>query len=751
MKHVDTALHVRGESLFIDDEPQPQGLLHAAVFASSISHGKVLSIETSRAREVQGVHAIFLAGDIPGENQIGNIIQDEPLLADSDIHFIGQPIALVIGESSDIARAAVKLISIEVEELPAIYAAREAFRRGDLIAPPRTFSLGDTKTAWDKCDHIIEGRVDSGGQEHLYLETQASKVMPTEDGGIKLLSGTQSLTLVQQTVARVLDLPMHKIEVETKRLGGAFGGKEDQATPWAALAALAAHKLNRPVKLVLRRSEDMRMTGKRHPYSSDFKIGLSAKGKILAYEAHIYQNAGAAADLSTAILERTLFHITNSYFIPNVKVMAASCRTNLPPNTAFRGFGGPQAMFLIESAIYKTAQAMGVDAAMLQRENLLAEGDTFPYGMKAERCRARSCWDAADKKYNFDSIKRRVGNFNRKSGWQKKGVALMPICFGISFTTTFLNQASALVHIFQDGTVSVATGAVEMGQGVKTKIQGIAARVLGIDPQHIRIESNNTTRIANASPTAASTGADMNGHATRIACESILARLQQEAADYLSVENPSLITIRDEIIYYNDEKTKLTWQQLVLLAYMDRKNLSAQAHYATPNIYFDKSTEKGEPFAYHVYGTAAIEVTVDCLRGIYSIDSIKIIHDVGDSLNPAVDRGQIEGAVVQGLGWMTIEEVLHSEKGALLTDTLTTYKVPDIHFAPDDIEIEFLRDSQNPPGPFSSKAVGEPPFMYGIGAYFAIANAIRAFRPEAKIEYDAPLTAEKVLKALYQG
>ena len=750
MKHVDTALHVRGESRFIDDEPQPQDLLYAAVFASPISHGKIIHLDTSKAKTKTGVRDIFIAKDIPGDNQIGNIIQDEPLLADDKVHFVGQPIALVFGESPDIARAAARLITIEIEELPAIYDARKAFQKGDLIAPPRTFSLGDTEKVWSECDSIVENRVESGGQEHLYLETQASMAIPTEDGGIKLFAGTQSLSLVQKIVARVLGLPMHKIEVETTRLGGAFGGKEDQATPWAALAALGAHKLNRPVKLVLRRSEDMRLTGKRHPYSSDFKIGLTGDGKILAYEAHIYQNAGAAADLSTAILERTLFHVTNSYYIPNIKVTATSCRTNLPPNTAFRGFGGPQAMFLIESAIFQAAAKMSVDPTIIQKKNLLKAGDQFPYGMKAQNCHARDCWKTLEKKHPFDALEKNIDAFNKAHPWQKKGLAIMPVCFGISFTSTFLNQASALVHIYQDGTVSVSTGAVEMGQGVKTKICGIAARVLGINPQRVRVESSNTSRVANASPTAASTGADMNGQAIKLACEDILARLKQRAAQHFGFENAKEIDIRNETVFLRGEQTDLGWKELIVLTYTARKSLSAQAHYATPNIYFDKKTEKGEPFAYHAYGTAVVEATVDCLRGTYCVDSVKLVHDIGDSLNPALDRGQIEGAVVQGIGWMTIEEVLHSEKGVLLTDTLTTYKVPDIHFAPKSIEVVFLADSKNPPGPFSSKAVGEPPFMYGIGAYFAILKAVKAFRPDIRLDFISPITPERILMALYR-
>jgi xanthine dehydrogenase large subunit len=749
MKNADAALHVRGESQFIDDLCLPEGSLHAAVLSSPIAHGKIVALNSNVAEKMPGVIAILSADHIPGENQIGNIILDEPLLADEEVHYVGQPIAIVVSENAEISRTAVKAIHCEFEEYPAVFDAREAFAQGHLIAPPRTFSLGDVETAWRQCDYIIEGRAESGGQEHVYLETQGAVAIPTENDGLKVLSATQSPSVVQRIVARVLDLPMHKIEVDVLRLGGGFGGKEDQATPWAALAALAAFKLKRPVKLVLRRREDMLMTGKRHPYSSDFKMGLAGDGKILVYQVFFYQNAGAAADLSTAILERTLFHTTNSYFIPNVQATAYSCRTNFPPNTAFRGFGAPQAMFVIESAIFKAAEKMGIDPSVLQKNNLLQEGDIFPYGMRATNCSARRCWQTAEDKYEIGKTREAVGRFNASNALMKKGLAFMPVRFGISFTSTHLNQASALVHVYADASVSISTAAVEMGQGVKTKIRGVAARVLSIDPGRIKVESTNTARIANMSPTAASTGADMNGHATRIACENILLRLRKVAAKNFGTERLQEIEIADEEVYLSGEKTSLRWPELINLAYFNRSSLSAQAHYATPDIHFDRKTEKGEPFAYHVFGTAIIEAKLDCLRGTYQIESVKVVHDAGSSLDALIDLGQVEGGIVQGIGWVTMEELMHDERGRLLTDTLTTYKVPDIHFAPQEMQVHFLEDAANPSGLFGSKAVGEPPFMYGIGAWFALLNAMKAFRPNLHLEFSAPLTPEKVLLALY--
>jgi len=750
MNHVDSVLHVRGEAKFTDDEALTEGMLFADVFTSPLAHGRIVSLDTSQAERIPGVHRVLTADDIPGENQIGNIIQDEQLLAQNEVHYRGQPIAIVVAENSDLARKAVKNIAVEIEELPAIVDPREAFKKGQLIAPSRTFSLGDVDAAWEQCDVVVSGVVESGGQEHIYLETQSAFALPMEDDAVKVVSATQSASAVQRIIAGVLGVLMHKVEVDVLRLGGAFGGKEDQATPWAAMVALTAFLIKKPVKLTLRRQQDIRLTGKRHPYSSDFKIGLNRDGKILAYEVFFYQNAGAAADLSTAILERTLFHITNSYYIPNVKATAVSCRTNLPPNTAFRGFGGPQAMFVIESAIFKAAEAMGVDPAEIQKKNLLNEGDQFPYGMKVKNCHAHKCWDVAEQKYDVEKIRRGVDEFNASHATVKKGFAVMPICFGISFTSTFLNQASALVHVYTDGSVSISTAAVEMGQGVKTKIRQVAAQVFSIDASRIKVESTNTKRIANMSPTAASTGADLNGNATKIACEQILSRLKEFAGKQLNCSDPDDVAIQDEKIYCHKKETVLTWEQIVSMAYMERINLSAHAHYATAGIWFDRTKEKGQPFAYHVFGTGLVEVTVDCLRGTYTIDAVKVVHDFGQSLNPAIDRGQVEGGIVQGLGWMTIEELLYDESGQLLTDSLSTYKVPDIHFAPDDIQVHFLENSINPPGPFNSKAIGEPPFMYGIGVYFALWKAMKAFRSTLKGEYNAPLTPEKVLLHLYQ-
>ena len=745
MKQNDIYFHARGESLFVDDLDIFSGLLHAAVLPSPVAHGRIVKLDGQAARSALGVAAVFTSADIPGENQVGGVIPDEPLLAAGEVHYIGQPLAFVVAATALQARQALAAVQLEIEELPAVLDPRLAAAQKLLIVPPRAFALGDVEKAWPACSLVVAGRVDSGGQEHLYLETQAAIAVPGEKGTLRVLSATQSPTVVQRTIARVLGLPMSRVAVEVFRLGGAFGGKEDQATPWAVMAALAAQQLRRPVKLVLDRQEDMRLTGKRHPYSSDFKIGLNAAGKILAYEVTYYQNAGAAADLSPAILERTLFHATNSYHIPNVRATGISCRTNLPPFTAFRGFGGPQAMFVLEAAIFQAAEKLGVDAAAIQEKNLLAEGDEFPYGQKVKNCRARLCWEEAVSTFDLQAARQRVLKYNSANPMSKKGLALMPVCFGISFTSTYLNQAGALVHVYTDGSVSVSSAAVEMGQGVNNKILQVAARTLGVSQSRLRMESTCTRRVANTSPTAASTGSDLNGKAVELACLELRRRLLQAAAGKLSLADEAGLEMRSETVWNNGQATDLTWDTLVQAAYFERVNLSVQAHYAAPGLHFDRAAEKGEPFAYHVFGTALVEATLDALRGTYTVDSVRAVHDAGSSLNPLIDRGQAEGGIVQGVGWMTLEELLYSDKGRLLTDTLSTYKIPDIRTAPPLIDVRFLKDAANPAAVLNSKAVGEPPFMYGIGAYFALLAAMRAFRPGQPLPYAAPLTAEKVL------
>jgi xanthine dehydrogenase large subunit len=586
------------------------------------------------------------------------------------------------------------------------------------------------------------------------LETNRALAVPLEDSRIKVYSSTQSPSSVQQSVAKVLGVAMHQVEIDVRRLGGGFGGKEDQATHWACMAALAAKALDKPVQLILSRADDMRMTGKRHPYKQDYKIGLDAEGKILAYQIEHYQNAGAYMDLSAAVLERSILHSTNAYSIPNVRIQGAVCRTNLPPNTAYRGFGAPQGMFAMEAAIYKAAGRIGVDPDWLQERNLIDGEYTFHYGQSLVNSQVKSTWKKAKEVFELDDVKKRVANYNAEHSGKKKGVALMPVCFGISFTRTFLNQGSGLVHVYTDGSVALTSGGVEMGQGISSNLISIAAQTLGIRSDRIRCNSVNTSRVSSVSPSAASSTTDLNGGAIIVACEKILSGLRGVAARLLSVASET-ISIVNERVHCNGKLTDLEWGELVLESYRSRVALMAHGFYATPEIHFDNEAGKGSPFHYYSFGTCLIEATVDCLRGSYTIDSAKLIHDLGRSVVPVVDLGQIEGGLAQGIGWVALEDLIHDRDGKLASNDLSTYKIPDNDYLPEVIDIRFIETENRRSGPLGSKAVGEPPFMYGIGAYFAVRQAVAAFQEQQygraivdKVTV-SPVTPERILFSLY--
>jgi xanthine dehydrogenase large subunit len=716
-------LLVRGAARFTADLPLPAGGLEAMVAVSPHAHARFTRLDTAAAAGLPGVRAVLTAADIPGINQISTMAHDEPLLAEAEVHCVGEPVALVIAESADVAWRAAQLVTADWVELPAILDAREALDAGQLLAPPRTFASGDVDAAWARCTTVVAGRVDLGAQEHAYLETQSALVIPRDDGGLLVHSSTQSPSATQRAVAGVTGLPMNHVEVQVARLGGGFGGKEEQATPWAAMAALGAVVTGRPVRIAPDRRDDMRITGKRHPYIADFRLGLDAQGRFVAYEATLLQDAGCTTDLSPAIGERSLFHATNAYAIPHVRITVASCRTNLPSNTAFRGFGAPQAIAVLESAIRAAARQLGVPAMALQERNLVSEGDVTYYGMTLADVRARECWAELVARHDPAGLVARAQAFNAAHPLQRRGVDVIPVCFGIAFTARPLNQAEALVHVYADGTVSVTTGAVEMGQGVHTKIQAAAAHELGVPSELVHVEPTTTSRVANVSPTAASTGADLNGAAAIQACRVIRAGL-------------------DKV----DPDGELEWADRVARAYVERIGLSALAHYATPGLSFAEGTGTGRPFAYHVYGAAVVESTVDLLRGTARVDRVAVVHDIGRSVDPSTDRGQVEGAVVQGVGWMTSEEIRHDTSGRLLTDSLATYKIPDLDSAP-EVQVTLLQ--RESPGLLGSKAVGEPPLVYGLGALFAIRAAIESVRPDLAADVVAPMTPERIFTLLH--
>ena len=745
MTRDEASLHLSGRTQFIDDLPEPAGLLHGAPVCAVKAHARLACLDLAAARAADGVHAVLIAKDIPGINQIGRIIQDEPLLAGDFVHYVGQPIALVLADSPMQARRAARLIHAEYETKPACFDPVSAHSRGQLIAPSRTIATGDVDAALAACAHVVAGSCVSDGQEHLYLETQGTIAWPVEGGRVKITAGTQSPTGVQQVVARVLGLPMHAIEVEVARLGGAFGGKEDQATPWAALCALGAWLTLRPVKLVLTRHEDMRFTGKRHPYHSRYRIGLDAQGKIVAYEATFFQNAGAAADLSTSVLERSLLHATGPYFIPHVRVTGHSCRTNLPPFTAFRGFGAPQGVFVIECAITHAARAIGMPPERLREINLIQDGESFYFGMPAQKPLARAALERLTSLHDIAGMRAAARTFNATSALVKRGVAVVPIAFGIAFTSKFLNQAGALVHIYFDGSVHVSSGAVEMGQGVNRKLSVIAARALGIDPMLVTVAATNTTRVPNTSPTAASSGTDLNGGAVRLACATLQERLLVFAATKFQLA-PGELRMMDGRLVNSGGSVLMEWHALIDAAYLNRVDLSAHAHYVTEGLDYDRMREQGTPFAYHVYGACVTEVEVDMLRGTFRLAKVGIVHDAGRHLVRDVDLGQVEGALVQGIGWATVEHLCYDAEGRLASSALASYKVPDLRFMPADLTVSFLEcsETENRSAVYHSKGVGEPPFLYGLATYFALWDALGPVTGD----FNLPFSNERIMAAL---
>ncbi len=747
--------NLMGVTRYVEDLREPGGLLYGVPVPVTSAKGHKLVVDASEALALDPRVRVITAADIPGENQIGSALPDEPLMADGEWSFAGEVAALVLAPNRALARKAATLVRLSGEDLPPVLDPREAFARGELILPPRTIRSGDVEGAFAKAAYVAEGRVDSGGQEHVYLETQAAIATVDEGARVHVISSTQSPTAVQRGVARVLGLSFNAVEVEALRLGGGFGGKEDQATTWACLAALGAAVSGHPVKVALRRRDDLRMTGKRHPYSSDFRIALGEDGTILGFEADYYQNSGAATDLSPGILGRTVLHATGCYHIGAVRVTGAMCRTNLPPFTAFRGFGGPQAFFVIESAIAAASRVSGIPAEVIQRKNLLAEGDSFHYGQEAKLCRAQQVWDRLVEKADYPSVKAEIASFNAEHRLLKRGAWIIPVAFGISFTKLSMNHAGALVHIYKDGSVAVNTAAVEMGQGVNRKILRVVELTLGLPSGCISMERTRTAVVANTEPTAASTGSDLNGMAAALACEEIKARLIAFAAKRLGAPEEELCILGGRVIR-DGQPTDLDWKKLITEANEARVDLSAHGYYATPGLVYDDASERGSPFAYHVYGACMMVAELDALRGSYSIVEAKVVHDGGSSIDPLIDRGQIEGAMAQGLGWSLLEDLRFGDDGRLLSDTLSTYKVPDGGFMNFPLDLEFLEEAPNPAAILGSKAVGEPPLMYGIAGYFAVQEAVRAARAAngtagdgtAIPPFSLPMTQEKIIAFL---
>ncbi|MDF2511585.1 MAG: xdhB [Herbinix sp.] len=745
--HISGFDHVTGRSQFIDDIPKPRNLLQLKILPSPLAHGKIVRINTEKAKALPGVAAIFTAQDIPGENQIGGIIQDEVCLAEGHVHFVGEPVAIVAAESLEEAEAALGQIELVLEEETPVLTVRDAIAKNQYVGPIRKIERGDVEAVFADCPHYLEGVIRNEGQEHFYLETQSVLAVPEDSGGVTLYSSSQNPNEVQRMAANVLGVLQNQVTVDIKRLGGGFGGKESQATAWACIAALAAFHTGRPAELRLTRDEDMLCTGKRHAFESDYRVAFNEEGKILAYSVELNSNCGAVADVSTSVLERAMLHAENSYRIDNIRVIGRPCKTNLHPATAFRGFGGPQGIFAIESVIQKIAFTLKLDPYDVRMRNMYLKGDIAPYGEEIlnaehvgeifEKLRTYSKWDER---------KKNIAVFNAKNKYYKKGIGITPVKFGISFTAAHLNQGSAMILIYLDGSISVTHGAIEMGQEVNTKIAQIAATNFGVPLSYVRIESNNTKRVANTSPTAASSGCDLNGHAVENASIKIMKRLRELTSRLFPdmevvFENGFVYKAAKGSVDY--EEPLITFKDLVKKAYFERIDLCDHGFYASPGIHFDRDKGQGHPFLYYVFGAAVSEVTVDLLTGRTSLDSAHIIHDCGSSINPRVDVGQVQGAFAQGVGWVTTEELVYNEKGRLLSSSPATYKIPTIGDIPEELHIELLEGSLNEQGIKRSKAIGEPPFVYGESVYFAIVDALCSLGtyPEG---LSIPATPEKI-------
>ncbi|XP_027866259.1 xanthine dehydrogenase/oxidase isoform X1 [Xiphophorus couchianus] len=727
--HLSALKQATGEAVYCDDVPLYENELYLALITSTKAHARILSVDVSVAERCPGVVCCLFASDVPGSNVTG-VRQDETVFADGQVTCVGHIIGAVVADSQLHAQRAAKAVRIQYEELKPIVTIQEAIAAQSFYEPIRTIQNGDLEAGFKQADHILEGEIHMGGQEHFYLETNVTLAVPREeDGEMELFISSQSPSDSQSFVAKALGVPANRVLVRVKRMGGGFGGKESRTTVLSTVVAVAANRLKRPVRCMLDRDEDMLITGGRHPFYGKYKVGFLQSGKVVALDVSFYSNSGNSMDLSQAIMERALFHMENSYRIPNVRGQGFMCRTNLPSNTAFRGFGGPQGMMVAENWITDVAHSLGHSPEEVRRLNLYLEGESTPYNQILHGLTLDRCWDECLSRSEYEQRRAAADLFNRQNRWTKQGLAIVPTKFGISFTATFLNQAGALVHIYRDGSVLLTHGGTEMGQGLHTKMVQVASRVLGIPCSKVFISETSTNTVANTSPTAASASTDLNGAAVQNACEILLKRLEP-----FKTKNP-----------------KGSWEDWVNAAYFDRVNLSANGFYKTPDLGYDFDTNSGRAFNYYSYGVACSEVEIDCLTGAHKNLRTTIVMDVGHSLNPAIDIGQVEGGFMQGLGLFTLEELHYSPQGVLLTRGPGSYKIPAFGDIPTQLTVSLLRDAPNEKAIFASKAVGEPPLFLAASVFYAIKDAVRAARAESQMmgpfRLDSPASAERIRNA----
>jgi xanthine dehydrogenase large subunit len=756
--HESAVLHVTGEAQYVDDLPASESLLVGRVVYSPHAHARIVSFNLSKAKQSPGVVAVLSFKDIPGHNQMGPVVKDEPCLAEKEVTFVGQAMFLIAAATDSQCRAAEKLIDVKYQPLEPILTIEDAIAKNSLLGPPRTMDRGDADGALKQSRHVIKGELHTGAAEHWYLESQAALSVPGEGAEITVYSSSQNPSETQAVVAEVLGIRKKDVVVEVRRMGGGFGGKETQANHVACWSALLSSATGRPVKIRLFRDDDMIMTGKRHRFLTHYEAGFDDDGSIQAVKLELNSDAGAATDLSFAIMERAMLHSDNAYYVPNMSVIAKVWKTNLPSNTAMRGFGGPQGMAAIETVIDRIARYLHKDSIEIRRKNFYGlEGNNVThYGQSIENNHLHTIYDQLVTSSDYAARRKSVDEFNKSNEFYKKGLALTPVKFGISFTTTHLNQAGALVNIYTDGTVLVNHGGTEMGQGLHTKIQQIAAAELGVGLDRIRVSATNTSKVPNTSATAASSGTDLNGMAVKNAIESLKERIAASVTVIFNERDSSITTFKDDVVFDNEEiidskhpDRRIGFAEAMPLMVLRQVSLSATGYYRTPGIKWDKIKGWGKPFHYYAFGMAVTEVLVDVLTGAVRLLRTDILHDVGDSINPGIDIGQIEGGYIQGVGWVTTEEIKWDVNGNLMTHSPDTYKIPTAQDVPPDFRVNLLQGVPNPNVVRKSKAVAEPPLMLSLSTWLAVKDAISATaNHEFEPEFSLPATNEVILLSI---
>lgn len=749
VRHDSADRQVAGAARYADDMPEPPGMLHLAIGLSSIAHGRIVHADLSAVRAAAGVVAVYTGDDVPGVNDTGPVVHDEPALALTDgggeVSYHGQALFVVAAETRIAARAAAKLAQIEYDEKPPVLSIDDAIKAGSYLHEPYRMARGDAKAALASSANVLSGQIEIGGQDHFYLEGQIAVATPGENDELHILSSTQHPSEVQAVVAHNLNLPANAITVEVRRMGGGFGGKETQGNLIAVAVALTARLTGRPAKLRLDRDDDMALTGKRHPFRVAYQVGFDDEGRIQGVRFEQWANCGWSHDLSAAIADRAMFHADNAYYYPTAEIISHRCRTNLVSMTAFRGFGGPQGVLGAERMIEHIADHLRLDPLEVRQRNFYEAADgpgqrvTTPYHMDVTDCVIDRIVDELRDSSDYDARRSDIAGWNATNAVLKRGIALTPVKFGISFTTTFLNQAGALVLIYQDGSVMLNHGGTEMGQGLYQKVAQVAAAEFGLPLEAIRITSTRTDKVPNTSATAASSGSDMNGMAVKDACDQLKTRITA----HLSAPDA---VFEDGVIRWSGGET--TWGEAVKSAYMARVSLAASGFYATPDIHWDKEAAKGRPFYYFAYGAAVSEVLLDTLTGENRLLRADILHDAGRSLNPAIDLGQVEGAYAQGVGWLTTEELWWDANGRLATHAPSTYKIPTASDRADVLNVALWSGGENRENTIRrSKAVGEPPLMLGVSAFLALQQALNAASGGWR-DLEAPATAERLLLAM---